>query len=81
MLGFDARTLDLHFLDEVKRNVGVRVAADQVGRFLAFYEVGVFRVGAAGDREAVVASVGGAARRITASSIRAGASFQRFVSG
>src|SRR4029077_11144061 len=61
VLGLDAGVLDFDLIDEVERNVGGGVAADQVGGFLAFHEVGILRVRTAGDRETVVAAVGGTA--------------------
>src|SRR5712671_4776614 len=44
MFGLDARSLNLHFLNEIERHVGVRVAADEVCRILTFNKVPVFRV-------------------------------------
>ena len=49
ILGLNARGLHLHFRDEIHGDVGMREAADDVGRFLAFNQVGVFRVCAAAD--------------------------------
>src|SRR5579864_2182836 len=66
MFGLNSRVLDLHFIDEIKRNRRTGVAADQVCRLLALHEVGVLRVRSAGYRETVIASVGSAARSGTA---------------
>ena len=49
VFGFDTRTLDLDFVDEIEGNVRVRITADVVGCILAFDEVSVFRVRSATD--------------------------------
>ena len=42
VLGLDARGLNLNFLNEFERNVGLRSATGDVLRVLAFHEVAVF---------------------------------------
>ena len=44
MLGFNAGTLDLNFLNEVKRYVGMGEAANLVRSILAFHQIGVLRI-------------------------------------
>src|ERR1700674_3511901 len=58
----------------------MRESTGQISRFLAFYQVGVLRVGTAGHREAVVTSIAFVPRRTAATSIAENiASRQRFV--
>lgn len=41
ILSFHARSLHLYFLDEVHGDVGMRIAANEVGRLLTFNQVRV----------------------------------------
>ena len=80
ILGLNARGLHLYFRDEVEWNVGVGVTADDVGRLLAFNQVGVLRVGAAADREAEGAAVAAVAGRGAAAAVAQHvAAFQRLI--
>ena len=86
MLGFNTRGLDLHFLNELKGDIGMRIAANQVGRVLAFHQVRVLRVCAAGNRETETAAVTavarrGAARAGSASSAIGAGTRQRLIAG
>ena len=82
VLSLDAGGLQLHFLDEVHGDVGVRVATDKVACLLTFNEVGVLRVCAATDGEADAAAVGAVARRGAAGAVAAlGIAHERLVAG
>ena len=50
VLRLDAGGVHDHFVDEVEGHIRVRVAADELGRLLAFHQIGVLGVRAAGDR-------------------------------
>ena len=82
VFGFDSRTLHLHFLDEVKGNVGMRIPTDNVGGRLTFHQVGVFGIGTAGNRISEGVSVAAVARRGAPGAVRhTSATHQRFVGG
>ena len=69
MFGLNAGVLNFDLIDEVKGHAGAGIAADQVGGFLAFHEIGIFRVGSTGNRETVITAVGGAPWRGAAAAI------------
>src|SRR5258708_20774249 len=60
---FNAGALDLNFLNEVKRNVGVREATGDIGGFLTFPHGGILRIRAAADHQAHALSLSALSRR------------------
>src|SRR5205823_12878714 len=63
IFGLDARSLDLHFLNEIEWHVFVRVTADDVGCILALDKVAVFRIRSAPDLVSVCGAICTACRR------------------
>ncbi len=65
VFGLNAGVLDFDFIDKVERNGGAGIAADEIGRFLTFDEVRIFRVRAASDGETARSGASRAIARIT----------------
>src|ERR1700757_2888507 len=63
VLGFDARRLDLHFLNELEGNVGVGCATGDVFRILTIDEVSTFRISGPSNGETDSQAIAGSARQ------------------
>src|ERR1017187_804327 len=82
VLGFNAFTLHLDFLNEVEGHVGVGVASDDVGGGLAFHQVQVLGVRSSGNGIPVGTAVAAVARGNGAGAVAGAiAAHQRFVGG
>ena len=77
----NTRALDLDLINEVHRYIGVGIAADDVGCFLALHQIGVLGVGTTSDRISETAAVTAVAGRNASGAISGGVAHQRFVAG